>query len=519
MKKAIILHPFLFAIFPILFLIAYNIRESSFIEILIPSAAVIGFTLLLLLFGWLIFKKNIRKSAILVSIFLILFFSYGRIYEIIQGFQIGPFVIGRHRYLWILWFIIFALCFYFIIKTKSDLYNFTNILNVMAVVLIIISLVNIGVYKIKTRNIWVIGSGEEISLSQERKEEENQYLNNSIPPDIYYIILDGYARSDVLYEFFGYDNNDFDQKLKERGFFIARDSYCNYAQTFLSLPSSLNMEYINDLADVVGEESDDMSLLIQKIQNNKVMNLLKSEGYLFIFSSSGGGATDHNKYADLELRHGGINEFITLLIKTSMLNYFEDYLIKNPGRERILDSFEQLAKVPEIKGQKFVFSHIISPHPPYLFDREGDPVPEGDEEIGMFRWKRKEDYINQLIFINKKTIALIDEILLKSERPPIIIIQADHGSASTFDYKVPGGVWENPTEEMLKERMSILNAYHLPDGGNSLLYDSITPVNTFRIIFNHYFGSDYELLDDRAYYSSYLTPYKFIDVTDIVTSN
>jgi len=518
MKKAIIIHPFLFAIFPILFLLAYNIRESSFLEIFIPSAIVLGFTLLLLLFGWLILRKNIRKSAILVSIFLILFFSYGRIYEKIREFQIGSFVIGRHRYLWILWGIIFVLCIYFVIKTKKDLYNFTNILNVIAIALIVISLVNIGVYKIRTKNIWEGGSGEDINVNSEEKEDDSS-LEAELLPDIYYIILDGYARSDVLNEIFDYDNSEFNELLTERGFFIAYESHCNYAQTFLSLPSSLNMEYVNNLTDIVGVESEDMSLPIQMIQNNKVMNFLKSKGYKFITSSSGVGATDHNKYADLELRYGGLNEFLTLLIRTSMLNYFEEYLIKNPGRERVLDSFDQLAKVPEIKGLKFVFAHIISPHPPYLFDREGDPVPEGDEDIGIFRWKRKEDYVNQLVFINKKVIVLIDEILSKSDRPPIIIIQADHGSAATFDYKEPGGVWDHPTEEMVRERMSILNVYYLPEGGKSLLYDYITPVNTFRLIFSYYFNADYKLLDDWVYYSSYLTPYKFIDVTDIVMDN
>jgi len=518
MRKAFIIHPFLFAVFPIIFLLTYNIGEASFLEILIPSAIVLGFAILLLVFGWLVLKRNIRKSAVLVSLFLILFFSYGRIFDIVQGFQIGSFVIGRHRYLWILWGIIFIVCAYFIIRTKKDLRNFTNILNVVAIVLIVYSLVNIGIYKVKTRNIWQGGSWEEKSISSEEKEDISSSEEESLP-DIYYIILDGYARSDVLEEIFDYDNSEFNEFLEERDFFIAYGGHSNYAQTFLSLSSSLNMEYINYLTDTVGEESEDMKLPTEMIQNSKVMFFLKSKGYKFITSSSGGGATDHNKYADLELRYGGLNEFLTLLVRTSMLNYFELKLIKEPARGRVLDSFDQLAGVPEIKGLKFVFAHIISPHPPYLFDRDGNPVPGGAEDIGIFRWKRTDDYVNQLIFINKKTMALIDEILSKSDRPPVIIIQADHGSAATFDYKVEGGVWDHPTEDMYNERMSILNIYHLPEGGNSMLYDSITPVNTFRLIFNYYFNTDYELLDDQVYYSSYNTPYKFINVTDIVTGD
>lgn len=138
-------------------------------------------------------------------------------------------------------------------------------------------------------------------------------------------------------------------------------------------------------------------------------------------------------------------------------------------------------------------------------------------------WKEKEQYLNQLAFVNKKVEGLIDEILSKSEIPPIILLQGDHGSASTFgdsnSADWDGVDWEHPTEIMLRERMRILNAYYLPGQGSALLYDSITPVNTFRLIFNSYFDSNYQLLDDRSYYSNYERPYKFVDVTDTVKHN
>ena len=54
----------------------------------------------------------------------------------------------------------------------------------------------------------------------------------------------------------------------------------------------------------------------------------------------------------------------------------------------------------------------------------------------------------------------------------------------------------------------------MPQGGDSLLYDSITPVNTFRLIFDFYFGTDHGLLDDYYYYSTYDRPYDLVDVTD-----
>ena len=79
-------------------------------------------------------------------------------------------------------------------------------------------------------------------------------------------------------------------------------------------------------------------------------------------------------------------------------------------------------------------------------------------------------------------MALVEEILAKSDVPPIIILQGDHG------------VWWESEEH----RTEILNAYYLPGEGSKLLYKTISPVNSFRVVFNLYFGTDYELLDDRV---------------------
>jgi hypothetical protein len=110
------------------------------------------------------------------------------------------------------------------------------------------------------------------------------------------------------------------------------------------------------------------------------------------------------------------------------------------------------------------------------------------------------------MFVNKKAIEMIDEILTRSIRPPIIILQSDHGPGSMLD-------WEDPGKTNMRERLSILNAYYLPGEAKKLLYDSITPVNTFRLIFNYLFNTNVEILNDKSYFATWDHPYKFIDVT------
>jgi len=139
------------------------------------------------------------------------------------------------------------------------------------------------------------------------------------------------------------------------------------------------------------------------------------------------------------------------------------------------------------------------------------PVPEA--EFSMDEWgpAQKEYYLNQLIYVNTEVKRLVNEILSGSETPPVIILQADHGPRNTF---IEG---RYPTDDMFREGMRILNALYIPcEGSSDLLYESMTPVNTFRVIFNSCFGMDYELLDDMSYNSFKVEPYRFKDVTDIV---
>lgn len=486
----------------------------SLSEILIPIVIILGFTAIAVLFFWLILKKDCKKAGIIVAIFLVLFFSYGRVYDPIKGLKIGNFIIGGHRYLLVVWLILFILGTYFTIRTKKDLRNFSNILNVIAIVLVLFSLVNIGFYKFKTRDI------QEDSSIVLQDGEAVIFESLTELPDIYYIILDGYAGESSLEEFYDYDNHEFINFLTEKGFYVASKSRCNYPWSYLSLASSLNMEYINYLSEDAGLKSDDRTVPYQMITTNKVWKFLHSKGYKFVhLNSSGWGPTDRNRNADISIRVNRFNEFNISLIQTTMLKPFEKYIIADSAIQKVLYSFTNLSKVHQIEGPKYIFAHIMSPHPPFFFGASGELIPEAEYKLSAY-WD-KEKYLNQLIFVNSRLEILIEEILSKSKVPPIIILQGDHGARSTLgdprgDREDPANIgWLYPTAEMLRESTFILNAYYLPENGSDLLYDSITPVNTFRLIFNTYFDSDYELLEDKYYYSPYWQPYKFFDVTEI----
>ena len=489
MNKAPVLHPFLFAAFPILALYAHNMGEVSLSETLLPLLIALSSSLGLLVLTW-VALRDLKKAGILVSMLVVGFLVYGHVKTVLGWYL--PWLVQALPYIWAALFVASA---YLTLRVRRSLHHPSNILNVAAVCLVVVSSATIAVNEIKR-----LGSGPDnwdpgMPVQLEAVEP---------PPDIYYIILDSYTDSAHLKETYSYDNSDFDSSLTDRGFYLASESRSNYTLTYLSLASSLNMDYVDVLMGQVDSTSRDMSLPAQMIRHSRVVTLLKSLGYKYIHFETWWGPTRYNEYADLNLNGGYLSEFNKMLIDKSVLGLFGiggvDY------RGHVLGAFDRLAGAAAIQGPKFVFAHIICPHWPYVFDADGNPI-EIKSPVGDPHQAKK--WLGQVEFVNKKVIMLVDELLSKSCTPPIIILQGDHGPRFAGAIEV-----DEPTDQQARDAVGILNALYLPNGGASSIYESITPVNTFRTIFNFYFGADFELLTDRSYFSTLVEPYRFIDVTD-----
>jgi hypothetical protein len=187
-------------------------------------------------------------------------------------------------------------------------------------------------------------------------------------------------------------------------------------------------------------------------------------------------------------------------------------------REKILYTLKNLGGIAKFgKKPKFVMAHVDAPHPPFVFGRNGEPLDveshctfhDGNWLIKKGRLTLDEYrrlYRDQLSFVTDLVKKAVDEILAYSDKPPIIIICADHGARSEM-------VWEDPEKTNVKEAFAILNAYYMPEGKNTYLYPEISPVNTFRVVFNTYFGTEFDMLPDRNYFTKPNRPYKHYEVT------
>lgn len=484
MIKTIAIHPFLFSAYPIIYLYSHNIHDVSLKEIFFPFLFALVFTLVL----WLIINivlRNSLRSAFLTTLILCSFFLYGHFFELLE--QKDIFIPAyRHKQLIPLVFLIIGYSYYFLRKA-INFKIMTHILNIIGIILILINIPKAILCEIKVPTL----TDDIHNLSLKNVEASPSKKNNPYY-DIYYIIFDEYARLDTMKTVYNYEDPYFKKFLSEKGFFVAEKSMLPYSSSHKSLYSSLNMNYVS-------KDSLDKNLF-DGILDSKVARYLKSKGYEYIYISDQPlyDGTYFNPYADLDLKKlqsgeksaiEGISPFRLVLIKTTMLRGFYNRMIRDGLRHRNaeLQKIKLLKKVVSLDGPKFVVSHHLLSHAPFVFDSNGGMV----DKKNHYNWKDKKFYLDAYIFSNKVMTELISTILQNSSNPPIIIIQSDHGPR--------GGMGKNTNPKKIylgEEWQKVFNAYYLPNGGDRELHDSISPANTFRIVFNYYFDDTYTLLEN-----------------------
>ncbi|MBN2500091.1 MAG: sulfatase-like hydrolase/transferase [Anaerolineales bacterium] len=511
-KKPKIFHPFIFAIYPILALAVANlayIQPTDPLRILVVSllvSAIIWGIFRLLLHDWM-------RSGLLTTIFLILFYSYGHVITLLESFGIEE-TLFLNLILLVIWGVIFIATPIFLLKPAEWQPKVSMYLNWVGLILLFFLLVNVAGRIIPQIHL---SDNQEAYLYElhggAEAEGDAAPIYPGEMPNIYYIILDQYARTDVLEEFYDYDNSAFIEALETRGFYIAKESRSNYLRTNLSIPSSLSSIYIHNLPDEVQD------YVLEDFSHSYVANFLQSQGYevntissgIQIFRAPWAETTVSGNVFELlvsyttvyrvivrqgvEARFHDNDDQIEFNNAQQMQKVGEDI---NSYRATITNAFEHIPKYAESEGSHFIFAHIYSPHFPYVFGPDGEFV---EFLPGLYNYLRDpsspEDlshYLDQTTYLNKQVIAMVDEILANSKTPPIIILQSDHGHDSHIDY-------DHPDQTGLHIRSAILNAYYLPDGAEADLYPSISPVNSFRVIFNHWFNTNYAILpDDNFHY-------------------
>lgn len=351
-----------------------------------------------------------------------------------------------------------------------------------------------------------------------RRPSDEVIGDRARPPDIYHFVFDRYASAPILSRHYGI-TEPIDSFLEERGFYVTPDSYANYQKTAHSLASTFYMDYLDLLADEPNIKGGSLQPLFVMLDDHRVARFLKMQGYRFLQFGSWWDGTHRASIAD-ENHPYGFSEFNTAYLKRTILRPLFHVLPDTPLTmrldwdnaqcQRVARQVEQIKDIgagPD-HGPVYVFAHILVPHGPYVFTPDGRCLTQAEaNERGMFQ-----GYVDQIAYADTIIREVVLALQARDRPPPVILIQADEGPIPQRDYSIP---WdESPTEE-IRIKLGIINTFYFPDGDYRFLYPEITPVNSYRALFNTYFGTSFPLLPDRVFvFPTLAQSFDFRDVTD-----
>jgi hypothetical protein len=476
--KTRVLHPAFIAVWPVLHLFAANIEEAPVPDAVAPLAgALLYAAVFYLLFRMLRFSSP--QAGLLVSLLVVLTFSFTAVHDalIAANDQLGIEMLAayglsvRHGVALGVLVVILLLGVLLIRRARGDLSRLTGLLNWISAALVLLALFRIG-------------TGLSTHGDPPPPLDPVAVTGVTERPDVYYLVPDRYPSEETLREVYGFDNRPFLAALRERGFAIASQSRANYGKTLLSLSAALDMEF---LPEVVEERA-----AIERLKaGHRVGAFFKGAGYRYLHLGSWYGPTAENDLADAIIQYpGGLTEFAGALLGMTPFKSFLGLGLLYEDHHRIgRFQFERLLALTPSATPRFVFVHLLLPHGPLVFDREGNVIPE----IPEFGPGSKARFVDQLSFVNDRLLQVVDHLEEISKEPPIIVLAADEGPYLREDDK-------NLDRETKRNiRTGILTAVKGPGLESTDLPPTLSPVNLFRLVLTRWFGQDLPLLEDRVF--------------------
>ena len=508
-------HPFLFAAASVLAVMARNLDHAGLADVLPSLVGVLLFALAVYLLVALLRRRLDRLTTIISSIWVVGLLFYGQLFKDVNGIVQGSFSMAKTLpYAFAILVAVTALAI--LLRRASGLVH--SVLTGIAAVLLITPIWNTVSYE------WRNGAAREIyNLDRAMAEIDpfiapaGERISSKRPPDIYHFIFDRYASEPILQQHFGIDNSAIGRFLEQRGFYVARDSNSNYQKTGHSLASTLYMDYLNLLGDDPRAKGSNWRPIYEMLDETRASKFLISQGYDFLQFGSWWVGTYDNPLAKENHPHG-FSEFEMIYLRTTAALPVSHILPRRPLTmrldwdnaqcQRVGPQVEEIKAIGERDKPVYVFAHFLVTHGPFVFTPEGRCLTL-QEQI-----KRGEDqgYVDGIAYANKIIEEIVTTLQSPDREPPIIIIQADEGPFPERDWSIP---WQDSPVDDLRIKTGILNAYFFPNKDYGSLRSDITPVNSYRVVFNNYLGANFPILPDRIFFfPNDANIYEFHDVTE-----
>jgi len=483
-----ILHPFLIGLYFVLY--GINQYETLFIEakdvlILLAMTTLLS---VVVFFGFrmifaLLFRSNLNtkkilfiKTAIFTSTLLAFILFYFHFYYNVLKIDFLN-ILRQHKHFLALFLILFVAWCAYLFKSKKTYTVFNQYLNTLFLLLLLFESIKIGWNYYQTQQ-WYPAIQEEYMTYT----GQNLASDEATKPSVYHILLDAYTGFDGLKKHWNYDNAEFKNYLEKKGFYVAEHAQGNYAHTRQVVPSMMNRDYFWDFENPDGRETAPAYLIaLTGIRHARTFKDFEAMGYEMINLSIFDMLEQAPRY-----EYSGIPEtsFLGFMLRKTVADVYFTKKRLWTHHEAALEILEEVKQIPARVGNRpvYVYAHLMIPHYPYYFDREGKLHKDRE---GEKNWSNKAHYLDQLIYTNELLKDAIDHILVTSATPPVIIVHGDHG------FRFLEGAAKD------EAGYSILAAFHFPEKNYAILRDSISPVNFYRATLDACFDTNMGLLPDE----------------------
>jgi hypothetical protein len=502
-------HTFVLALLPLLTVAATVTLTSGTEQFRTPVIVTIVLGTAVALWATRAFGGSLHARAAWLSAALIMLGGYSTVLSLVGS---GNGAVLVHRPAVAATYTIAAFAIAMLVRRPWDRSRrHTNALTVLAVLLL--AHVTLIFAWSGLRDRWRSADG----LSRETLASSSQVNTYRHRPsrDVYFIVVDGFGREDTLKSLYGVDLEQFRSWLEKRGFYVPSQSGAPYAQTVLSLSAMLNMSYLDSMGSASRLGAGDRAMAVQLIEHNAMMASARAAGYRVLATPSEFAET--SRFADVEgvvAQLEGLTEVEQAAVAmTPLAALIPTAELLDTHRRNVLSQFESLRKSRRSERPVFMFAHIVSPHPPFVFDAEGGPQPSTIPEfsfadgshLGLTPGQYRSGYAQQVRFVAKKLEEVVTALLRRQGPTPVIVITGDHGPGSELH-------WDDPNATNLRERMTVFSAYLFPGVGSSEFHASMSPVNATRLLTNRYFGTHLSPVADRSWFSPWTRPFAFIPV-------
>ena len=480
MKKLLYLFvPYVFSVYSIILVYSLNFNITSGWLFLFAILLMLLFSTIVFFLFKFICKDN-EKSSILTSLVVILLYQRGWFVFFYKEWLFGLFII----------LILFSLLI------KFDCKKLFKIALVIALILTLMSFFNI--FKALFKTVY------KKHLSPQ-KQELKRDSRTTPDKDIYIILLDSYPSNEVLKRDLNFDNYKFIYNLKNRGFYVDESIYSNYTKTIASIPSFMNLSYIEDL---------DFENSSQAISNSVIIKNAYKQGYKTYYINPFSSFCIKSDYIDKVIDISGhmfssLHAMLLLFFRNTLYEDIYNFPVTMNDNYNNKDFWQVLESIDTDISPKFVFAHTLAPHFPYLKNKYGENLYDSKDTDDLIIDSQDMEYkinkkscVQYIQYINNQTVYVVDKIIKESKGNAYIVILGDHGLRLHYF------LWNEDKHfaTLRKEKNSINStfntflAFYNPDKNYQNYKDKECLINFFRQFSNDVFKTKYPLLKCEYHY-------------------